>query len=271
MRTKKLKLNDDVDRLLVVSDVHSFLTPLQEFDKCRAKLPGRAQVIVGGDLFLGGSQPVETLEWVQKNAGEFVVLGNHDENVLRMPSAGDYPIYTEKGAWQRLSGDQKDYLSQFPYKLEVRWRDQIIRLTHGHRDLAGRSIPGESFRSKPRELIDRYGDSKVALTILGHTHFSFTRKEGDIFLANSGTTCLPINAVREKDGTVVSQDDSKNPLSADVRGSFLNVTENKGELSVEIGRFDYDREAILEEIVKDRPTRLKFWKSWLADGIYSFH
>ncbi len=265
-----LKLNDSIERILVISDVHSFLEPLKEFERYVAKLPGRSQVVVGGDLFLGGTKPLETLDWVRKNSGEFVVMGNHDENVLKKIPPGDYPVYTEEGAAQRLSAAQKNYLKQFPAKLEVKWREKTIRFLHGHRDLNGKIVGADSWQSKPAELLARYGDPKIALTVLGHTHFSFVRQEGNILLADSGSACLTINAVRKKKGEIISQDDADRPLSSDIRSSFLSITERQGKLLVEIIRFDYNRQTALEELIQaGLPAhKIEHLKEWLSQGIY---
>ena len=66
-----------------MSDLHSFVEPLEVIDGMIASWPGYVQVLVAGDILSGGVSPVETLEWVRTHAGEFAVLGNHDEGSLR--------------------------------------------------------------------------------------------------------------------------------------------------------------------------------------------
>jgi len=146
-----LEVDDAVERLLFASDLHAFIEPLEAFDEVRAPFPGPTQVVVGGDLFLGGNTPVETLEWVRAQAGQFAVLGNHDEVVLK-GSEGNHPPYTEEGAYDGLDTCQIDYLRNLAEALEIRWKGKQIRVLHRHRTLVGEAV---SWLAKPRQLMER--------------------------------------------------------------------------------------------------------------------
>jgi len=248
MEAKSLCLEQSVDRLVVVSDLHAFLGPLCKIDEWRAKLPGRSQVIVNGDLFSTGTEPLETLQWVRARAGEFVVMGNHDEEVLEL-SPGHHPLYDAAGVSEALTVDQRQYVSQFPYRLEVHWRGHLLRLMHGHRTLSGQMRPPDSFMTKPSQLVRLYGDPNVDLTILGHTHFAFLHQDGDTIVANCGSVSLPILAVRKDGEGVIPQTDALvlEP-EGDLRSTFLSVSEGEGALAVEIVRFGYDRGEALQRL-----------------------
>ena len=96
MQIERIDVDGDVDSLLVVSDLHSFIEPLEALDVELASRPGSAQVVVAGDIISGGANPAETVEWVRRNAGDFAVLGNHDE-VAILGGEGDHPPYSEAG------------------------------------------------------------------------------------------------------------------------------------------------------------------------------
>ena len=267
MKAKSLCLDHAVDRLVVVSDLHAFLGPLHKIDEWRDGMPGRSQVIVNGDLSSTGTEPLETLRWVQEHAGELVVMGNHDEEVVQR-AEGSYPLYDTAGVSQALTDGQREYVSQFPYKLEIRWRGHLLRLMHSHRTLSGQMRPSSSFMTKPSQLVRLYGDSGVDLTILGHTHFAFVRREGDVLLANCGSVSLPIRAVRKEDGTVIAQGDG--PVlepGGDLSSTFLSVAEQGGELAVEIIRFDYDREEALQKLELAGYPHMHRWRVLCAEGV----
>ena len=54
METKRVEVNGDVDSLLVMSDLHSFIEPLEILDGIIASWPGSVQVVVAGDILSGG-------------------------------------------------------------------------------------------------------------------------------------------------------------------------------------------------------------------------
>jgi predicted phosphodiesterase len=267
MEAKSLCLDHAVDRLVVVSDLHAFLGPLHKIDEWRAGLSGRSQLIVNGDLFSTGTEPLETLRWVRERAGEFVVAGNHDEEVLQR-AEGSHPLYETAGVSQVLTDEQRVYVGQFPYKLEIRWRDYLLRLMHGHRTLSGQMRPPDSFMTKPSQLMRLYGDPAVDLTILGHTHFAFVRRDKGVFLANCGSVSLPILAVRQKNGTLVVQGDgSVLEPDGDLRSTFLSVGERRGTLEVEVVRFSYNHGEALQRLEKAGYPHMQRWRRLSAEGV----
>jgi len=106
-----MQVEDDVERLLMVSDLHGFVEPLKVLDGIFAACPNKQQVVAVGDYLVNGGRPAETVEWVWQHAGEFAVTGNHDQAALR-GAEGEHPPYTEPGAFLCFSGEQRDYLAQ---------------------------------------------------------------------------------------------------------------------------------------------------------------
>jgi predicted phosphodiesterase len=130
LEVRVLEADDALERMLIVSDLRAYAEPIEAFDKVRAGYEEMTQVVAAGDIFLGGVDPAECVDWVCANAGEFSVLGNHDQGALA-GSGGGNPPYTEPGACRRLNASQLRYLRGLPPALEVRWRGKRLRILHG--------------------------------------------------------------------------------------------------------------------------------------------
>ena len=232
IKTQIIHLDNSIDRLAVVSDLHACREPLIPFEECLAALPGRSQVFINGDLFEGGIDPVETVEWVRKNAQGFTVRGNHDAGVLREDLDGNFPSDTERGAYPKLNADHIRFLRELPEFLLIQWRSKTIRMMHGHRTPSGQKghwlwVPGQAMKV--------FGNASVDLTLVAHTHFPFVMKRNGCFLANSGSLSNPIVMVRMRDHSILYKSgDAESPANNDFRSSGFSVTEKNGALEVEI-------------------------------------
>lgn len=82
LQSKSLAIPEDIGQVIVISDLHALTAPLAIIDDIVSDLPGQSQVIAAGDYFVNGLHPKETLDWVRHRAGEFAILGNHDEGAL---------------------------------------------------------------------------------------------------------------------------------------------------------------------------------------------
>ena len=266
MEAQTAHVDDSVDRLVIVSDLHAYREPLAAFEECLAALPGRSQVCVDGDLFEGGIDPAETVSWVRKHAEGFAARGNHDAGVLGERLDGDFPPDTERGAYAKLNADQIRFLRELPDALLIQWRGRSIRMMHGHRTPSGQ--PGH-WLWVPDESMKAFGDASVDLTVVAHTHFPFIMRLSGGLLANTGSLSVPIVEVRMADGSVHYQSgDERSPANGDFRSSFLSVTEAAGGLEVEIVRFDYDREAALRRLLRVKGSYSAVWKErLLREGV----
>lgn len=266
VRSETRRLDDAIDRLLLVSDVHGFLQPLEVFDRIRESLPGRHQVLFNGDLVEGGPQPAETMCWLRRNVDGLAVLGNHDEGMLRK-EAGDDPPYTEAGAFQRLSAEDRAFFGSRPLKLVVHWRGQRIQLMHGHVTAAGgRAL----WRLPPEKQIANFIEPEMNLCVLGHTHYPYIRSQDGVLYANPGSMSLPILAVRDYHGLHPQSGKPQLGPEDDPRCSFLSLTENRGKLQAEIIRFDYDRSRALQLLEQVGHPQLANYRIWLHEGIVEF-
>ena len=261
------QVDDSIERLLIISDIHSNLQPLLIFDELRKGLEGSYQLVFNGDLFSGGCRPVETAEWVIEHVGELATLGNHDEQMLRCTDVDDeHPPYSEPGAYQRLSAEQREFFQQLPHRLELDWRGKRIILMHGHVTMEGRN---GSWMATPDQQIANFDEPGADLFVASHTHYAFVQQVGDGLFANTGTMCLPILGIETDDGLHVQSGREEIRPDDDRRTSFLSVTVEGGQLKAEIVRFDYDRESVLEEMKEEGRTDLELFRKWLSEGIVS--
>jgi predicted phosphodiesterase len=264
VQTKRIDLNTDVDSLLIVSDLHSFIEPLQALDVAFASRSGSARVVVAGDTISGGANPAEVMEWVRKNAGEFAIVGNHDE-AARRGGEGEHPPYSETGGYLRLDSGLAEYYQSLPHVLELAWKGQLIRVLHGHRTRAGEDV---SWMAKPSEMLVRFGDPAVTLTVTAHTHFPFVAEQNGARVANCGSVCGLLLGREHEDGTVSSWgDEATFEAPARIYSTYLSLTVEQGELQVTIERFDYDRAAALDRLRAIDDPYIETRVRWLETGV----
>lgn len=241
MRTERATVADSVERVAVVSDLHSYGEALRACDAFIRSLPGSRQVCVNGDLFEGGVDVVETIDWVMAHARGFTTRGNHDYALLDPSLEADDAPDTEAYAARALREDQRDFVRALPEQIILTWRGRTIRMLHGH--ITPEGAPGE-WMWTPDKLQEAFSDARYDITVLGHTHFPFVR--GNI--ANSGSTCIPIRQVFLPDGSVHFQSgDPTSKDNTDLRSSLLSITHRAGGLHTEVLRFDYDKRAAIEK------------------------
>ena len=274
-KTRSIHIDDDIDFLVITGDLHSMAAPLAEVDRLVRDLPGSSRIFVNGDIFPMGTEPLLTLEWVMERAGDGVVMGNHDEAVVGSRASGQ-AFYTEAGIHEALGSTELSYLKKLPYRLDLEWRGHSLRLRHSHRFPDGAIRPKTSFATKPGEQCDIYGDDDVDLAVQSHTHFPFLRRHQGEWVANTGTTSLPILSVKRGDDPPISQDDDgAAELTREPLCSFLLVREGgaegtgtgRPELQPEIVHFDYDREATIASLESAGHPDLERWRTLLTSGV----
>ena len=264
IRSATHKLDYTINRLLIVSDIHGYLEPLVAFNQLFAGMNGHSRIVFNGDLFFGGTRPVETTEWILKNVGELATIGNHDEGMLR-GAKGNHPSYTEPGAYQRLNAEQRDYFRTRPHRLELLWRGKHIVLMHGHITMDGK--PG-SWLASPDQQVANFAATVADVCITSHTHYAFVRQHNGTIVANTGSMSATILGVQQEGkGLHVQSGKPEIGPNEDVRSSFLAVTESDGELHVEIIRFDYDRQTALRDMEQAGQPDMNLYRRWMTDGI----
>ncbi len=272
-----LDVDASIERLIVVSDLHAYREPLQAIDRYLGELTHSRKVFVNGDLFQGGLDAAETVEWVRQHATGRTTRGNHDSRVsayLNNQTAEESPALWapdgELGSYRTLSPEQLQFVADLPDQLMVRWRDQRIRILHGHWNPTG--TKRTSWRSTTDQLMEDFLDTQVALTVIGHTHYPFARKQGDSWVANSGSVSVPICRFRTaEDESIVNrcaEDDGVG--DDDAQSSLLSISESGGELDVQIVRFDYDRQGLLSRYSGHDDLKMPFElrKVWITQAFH---
>lgn len=263
VQTHAHDLEETIDRLVVVSDVHAHGPAIDAFEAFRRTFDGRSRLICNGDVFGGGARPVQAASWVMEHGRELATLGNHDESMLE---GGDEeaPPFTEAGAWSRLTPQQRDYFQGLPRRLILSWRQKSIVLMHGHVTAAGES---SSWRLSPDEQIANFTESGADLVVLSHTHYPYVRTRDGVTYANTGSLSSIILGV-EDGGRFYAQGGGQDRTAGeDLRSSLLSVTESSGDLQVEILRFEYDRAAALRDLERAGATDMEFRRRWIAEGL----
>ena len=206
----------------VISDVHAnleaLLAVLGELDA--------EEVYCLGDLVDYGAQPNEVIRAVRER-GVKGLLGNHDWAAL----TGDTAMFNSRAAmssvWSRkvLAPESVEYLRSLPLELSPQLKVSAY-FTHGSPDDRLWEYVDPRTHS---DLFSHYLDKRgVRLIGLGHTHVPYVWKEDGRTVFNPGSVGQP------RDG--------------DWRASFARVTVRGSEVSVEIRRVEYDREAAAAKI-----------------------
>ena len=265
-RSESLTISDDVQRLVILSDIHGHLEPLRELDTVieELKRDGAVQVVVLGDLFPGDVEPLGVLDWVMDKAGPHCAIGNHDLKVLTFTSDESHPC-TEPGVGHLLTLRHREYLGNLPTCLELVWRGNTILALHGHELPNGDSL---QVTDAIDEVVRKLGSLDCSLVVSGHTHYPFVYREGNVFCANTGSVSRILFGVSSRGGPVMSletgeeyQGDKK------VFSSYLLIEEAGGELKVDVGRFDYDREKAVRNICDARDPWFEINRKIILDGV----
>ncbi len=251
LATTPVDVDASIDRLVVVSDLHSSREPIEALDARLAEIAERFQIFVNGDLFEGGIDPVYAVDWTARHAPGRTTRGNHDSRVFRYLRGqtcdepdGQWAADGELAAYEQLDDRQLRFVEHLPDALLIRWRGHTIRMLHGHQNLKDDRYT--NYRLSPGKLMDIFGDPGVDLTLIGHTHYPFVLERRGARLANSGSVSAPLCRFRNAERRVVNRcaDDPSVP-DDDSQSSFLVISERDGHLHIGIERFDYDRERLL--------------------------
>ena len=272
MKVHEVNVDDSIGCLVVISDSHAVYEALVGLDQKLATLPGQWRMFFAGDMFHGGVDAVETLNWLRTHAEGGIIRGNHDAitAIQPKPDDGNRPG-TDGAALAALSPEGYEFTQQLPEQLNISWRGKKIRIMHGQ--LAPDGQTEVSWLATPKELMKVFGDPAFDLTISGHTHYAFVRREGNRFIANAGSTTWPVVSVVMQDGSVHSQAGDEPPADGgDFRSSFLVVTEQSGELAVEVVRFGYDQQGLLARLAKIEglSVPVEYWRNLFATGVADF-
>jgi len=275
VESSTVEIGSEIDRLIVVSDLHGYREPLLGVDRCLESLPGTRAVFVNGDLFEGGIDPMEMIEWVRANADGRTTRGNHDSAVFAFMQNRTLEYGSqhwmgdgELAGYKCLNAEQLEFVAGLPDQLLVKWRGKTIRMLHGHWNHA---VTGYTdWKSTPDQLMALFYDPGVDCTTIGHTHYPFVRKQAGSILANSGSVSVPIQRFRSAHGPVTDRDEMEGRGSNQpVESSLLSITVGNGELCVEIVPVDFDRIGMLKRYEELDNLLIPFStrKTWVEEGL----
>lgn len=203
--------------IAVISDIHGNLWALEavlaELDR-----RGVGQVVVGGDLALGGPRPAECVALIRRR-GYPVIRGNTDEWITGAPRA-----VTDGITWcaARLAEDDRRFLAGLPFL----WRQQRdggdLVVVHATPWSIGDVVRADA----PAPLVARvFAEASASAVVFGHVHTAFVRETPAGLLVNSGSVGLPFDG--------------------DWRASFALLEPAWRGWAASIHRIRYDRDAAL--------------------------
>jgi predicted phosphodiesterase len=211
--------------IAVIADIHGNLWAL---DAVLAELDRRGfeQVVVGGDLALGGPRPAECVELIRRR-GYPTIRGNTDEWITAPPQA-----VTDGITWcaAHLGDDDRRFLAGLPFL----WRRQGPR-SEGGKGSAGDLVVvhatpwsiGDVVRpDAPAHVVARiFAEAAASAVVYGHIHTAFVRETPSGLLVNTGSVGLPFDG--------------------DWRASFAVLEQRGNGWKADLHRVPYDRGAAL--------------------------
>lgn len=183
-------------KIAILSDIHGFSLAFDRVMEDIRNEPGIDQVIIAGDLCVGGPDPRGVLERLW--AMDAVVLqGNTDRDIgyLYRSSASDRYII------DAIGDDGLAYLRdlRFSWRVSPPGTDdpsKDLLVVHANPFDQDRHVPPDAGDHELRELI---GDTKAAVIAFGHLHIAYIRHL-------SSVTLLDVSAVgNPKDGDLRSK------------------------------------------------------------------
>jgi predicted phosphodiesterase len=222
----------------VISDIHSNLEALSAV---LFEIKGM-DVYCLGDLVDYGANPNEVVDEIRKRK-VVCILGNHDQAAI----TGDASMMNQKAAlsseWttRNLTAESLSYLKRLPFDLSLEVEGTKAQFYHGSPDdplweYVDPSTHGHIFG----HYLARLG---VGLIGLGHTHVSYVWKDRRGIVFNPGSVGQP------RDG--------------DRRASYALLTDQGGDIEVQVRRVEYDFGAAAAKI------RAAGLPVFFADRLYS--
>lgn len=216
--------------IAVISDIHGNLHALEAV---LAEIDRRSttQVVVGGDLALGGPAPAECVHLI-RSRGYPSIRGNTDEWLTRKPNR-----VTDAISWAaaRLSDEDRGFLGGLPFL----WRLQTpadLAVVHATPWSISDVVPPDA----PESVVERvFAETRASAVVYGHIHHAYVRAFHGKVLANSGSVGLPFDG--------------------DQRSAFIILRPARKSWEAEIVRVKYDVDAAIHEAEKtDNPERSRW-------------
>jgi putative phosphoesterase len=228
-------------RVAIVSDIHGNLPALEAVVADLAQTEPD-QVVLGGDLALGGPHAPEVVDRLRE-LGWPSVLGNTDAALSGLeaipPAARGGFIPKVAAHTSKILGPERTaWLTGLP----MEWRADDLVVVH--------AVPGDcwaivSHDSSDATLRQTYSVPVAPIVTYGHIHHAFVRRLGDLTVVNSGSVSLS--------------------LDGDVRASYVIVDGDQ----VEHRRVDYDLEKVAGDYFSSGYPMADSYVSWLRTGVWT--
>ena len=226
-------------RLAVVSDIHGNLPALDavlaDLERARPDV-----VVLGGDLALGGPQPVEVVDRLRRQ-GWPSVLGNTDEALdeQRLPEklrAGF--VGQAAGRTREMLGPERvAWLASLP----LEWRGDGVAVVHATPSDCWPIVQHDAPDEQLREV---FGAAGAPNAIYGHIHHAYVRELGGLTVANSGSVSLS--------------------LDGDMRACYALIDDGR----IEHRRVEYDIDRVAADFEAIGYPNAKIYATWLRTGRY---
>ncbi len=228
-------------RVAIVSDIHGNLAALEAVIADLAEAQPD-QVVLGGDLALGGPHAPEVVDRLLR-LGWPGVLGNTDaalRGVDAIPPAarGGFIPKVAAHTVQMLGPERTLWLTALP----LEWRSDDLVVVHATIGDCWAIVAHDAHDESMRETFGAAGAEKV---VYGHIHHAFTRRLDDLTVVNSGSVSLS--------------------LDGDVRASYVILDGDR----VEHRRVEYDLEKVAADYVSSGYPMAESYVSWLRTGVWT--
>lgn len=204
--------------IAVISDIHGNLGALEAVLRDLDRL-GPSQVIVAGDLALGGPHPAECVQLVRRR-GFPAIRGNTDEWLTARPRDT-----TDAVGWTsaQLSDADRRYLAGLPFLWRVPHQAGDLVVVHA----TPWSIADVVRPDAPEPLVTRvFAEAAAPAVVYGHIHIAYVREVAGKVLVNPGSVGLPFDG--------------------DQRASYAVLDADGGKWRADLRRVAYDVAAVLE-------------------------
>ncbi len=171
--------------IAVISDIHGNFWALQAVLHDLDRL-GPSQVIVAGDLALGGPRPGDCLTLIRQR-GYPAIRGNTDEWLTKAPGE-----ITDAITWTsaQLPDSDRRYLVSLPFLW--RYPDDAGDLVVVH--ATPWSIADAVGPDAPEDIVSRvFAETGAAAVVYGHIHIAYVREALGKVLVNAGSVGLPFD------------------------------------------------------------------------------
>lgn len=218
-------------KIALLGDVHANLPALQT-TLAHAQQQKIQAIWNIGDWVGYNPYPNQVIDTLRR-AGAVSIVGNYDLKVLRFKKKkktwkkSKHPLkyLAFKWAYQTLSKKNRRYLAALPRELVLRYKKNVVLLTHGSPHSNNEGLSEETPARRLQELAQM---SRANIIVSGHSHRPFARQINGVWFINTGSVGRP--------------DDS------DRRASYAVLTLKSNKVRVEHFRLEYDIKRVVKKI-----------------------